>query len=301
MNNFFGFRLAAFALIAFGLVACSGNATYMSDGEQEQLQKYYQSSEQMHDKLLAQYTASGDTLSQELHLIYDALEPMQERMAGAHRQLLMRNQAQYRDNEQRMMSGKMGMHMQSHRVGEWYQQLQEVHQRLAQIHRRDAEQSWADMNEQMADKYRQMRAILPGLERPTEVPYNDKGNPEILNGQRLFVTNCASCHGTKGQGIKDVYPSVVDTKWVSGSPSIPMRILLHGLEGQLQVNGTEYSGYMPSFSARLSIAEMSAIVNFMRARSDSTLSPITQEQAIRIGQRYRSRTTPWTPDELQDP
>jgi len=255
--------------------------------------------QQMHDELRSRYVASGDSLPEELRILYDSMNDMYEQMAGAHSQLMIRNKRRDRKNERRMMSGEMGMHMQSHRTGEWYRQLQEMHERMARLHRRAGSKSWAKLNEQLAEKHQQMRSMLPGLDRPSEVPFNDKGRPEILNGQRLFATNCASCHGADGQGVPEVYPPIVGAKWITGPASIPIRILLHGMQGEIQVKGEGYNGYMPSFQSRLSIAEITAIVNFLRSKSDSTLTPITQDQAIEIGRRYRDRTMPWTADELQ--
>ena len=294
MNSVISFRFAGIVTVLSLIGACSsGEQTYLSEWEQTELQDTYQSTYERYEKLQSRYNSNSQSLSDDLQLLYDALWPMHEQMNSAYQQLLTRNQEQYRDNERRMMSGEMGMHMQSHRMGEWYQQLQEIHRRLAQIHDNQGQAAWAEINNQLAEQYQQMYEMLPGLERPTEVPFNDQGNPDILNGQQLYATNCASCHGMQGNGIEGVYPPVVNTDWVTGTPSIPLRVLLHGLEGQINVGGITYKANMPSFSARLSIAEMTAIVNFLRVRSDSSLTPVTQDQAIRIGRNYRNRVTPW--------
>jgi mono/diheme cytochrome c family protein len=301
MNSVISFRFAGIVTVLFLIGGCSsGEQTYLSEWEQTELQDTYQSKYERHEKLQSQYNSSSESLSNNLQLLYDALWPMHEQMNSAYQQLLTRNQEQYRDNERRMMSGEMGMHMQSHRMGEWYQQLQEIHRRLAQIHDNQGQAAWAEINNQLAEQYQQMYEMLPGLERPTEVPFNDQGNPDILNGQQLYATNCASCHGMQGNGIEGVYPPVVNTDWVTGTPSIPLRVLLHGLEGQINVGGITYKANMPSFSARLSIAEMTAIVNFLRVRSHSSLTPVNQDQAIRIGRNYRNRVTPWNADELRE-
>ncbi len=80
---------------------------------------------------------------------------------------------------------------------------------------------------------------------------------------------------------------------------MPVRILLNGLTGEIEVGGQTYQGVMPSFKARLSAAEIAAILNYLRSQSDGDLPDITQEEVVRIGKQYRDRTRAWQASELR--
>lgn len=56
---------------------------------------------------------------------------------------------------------------------------------------------------------------------------------------------------------------------------------------------------MPPFKARLSAAEIAAILNYLRSRSEGELPEITQNDVIRVVETYSKRTRLWSASELQ--
>ncbi len=61
-------------------------------------------------------------------------------------------------------------------------------------------------------------------------------------GRGLFESYCTACHGKSGEGIPNVAPPLVGSGWVNAADkSIPIRIVLDGLEGPLQVAGKPYA------------------------------------------------------------
>ena len=47
-----------------------------------------------------------------------------------------------------------------------------------------------------------------------------------------------------GQGSAGVYPPLAGSEWPVKEPSIPIRIVLHGLMGEIEVAGTKYNNVM---------------------------------------------------------
>lgn len=61
-------------------------------------------------------------------------------------------------------------------------------------------------------------------------------------GAKLFEENCASCHGEKGEGNKDLgAPNLTDAIWLHGS----------GIENVVDVVANSRAGVMPAWAARL--------------------------------------------------
>ena len=52
-------------------------------------------------------------------------------------------------------------------------------------------------------------------------------DPMVL-GKRQYDLVCAACHQPTGLGIEGVYPPLVGSDWVTGSPDRVIRILVHG-------------------------------------------------------------------------
>ncbi len=116
---------------------------------------------------------------------------------------------------------------------------------------------------------------------------------------KTYSQNCASCHGGNAEGVSGVFPPLVNSKWVTGDKSIPVRILLHGLQDEIDVQGQKYQGIMPSFKARLSAAGIVSILNYLRAQNQGEFPEITQDEVIRVQNNHAQRTSPWTASELQ--
>lgn len=66
-------------------------------------------------------------------------------------------------------------------------------------------------------------------------------------GKRLFVTMCATCHQAVGQGIANKYPPLAGSDFLNADKNQAIRILIHGKQGDIVVNGQKYDNVMPAF------------------------------------------------------
>ncbi|WP_441000478.1 c-type cytochrome [Fodinibius sp. SL11] len=292
-----GFYLVIVGLLVF-LSSCQmGGSGYMSEEQREELETAYDSLQSNYKKLLTNYEGAMDTLPSDLQSLYNQMQKMHDDMDVSHRQMMAGNMGRHMQGDNMMAEG-MGMHMQSHMTGEWYSQMMGMHEQMAQIHQRMGQQDMARINRHLSEEYGNMRKMIPGLDEPSEVPFNEEGDPALLNGENLYSQNCASCHGGNAEGVSGVFPPLVDSEWITSDKSVPIRILLHGLQGEIEVQEQEYQGSMPSFKARLSAAEIAAILNHLREESEGDQPNISQEDIIRISNTYSDRATPWNAEEL---
>ncbi|HEX9048787.1 MAG TPA: cytochrome c, partial [Verrucomicrobiae bacterium] len=69
----------------------------------------------------------------------------------------------------------------------------------------------------------------------------------IQLGKRLFTMMCATCHQAAGQGVASKYPPLAVSDFLNRDKNEAIRVLLHGRQGEISVNGITYNNTMPSF------------------------------------------------------
>lgn len=112
-----------------------------------------------------------------------------------------------------------------------------------------------------------------------------------VDGKVVYAANCVACHQGNGQGIPAAFPPLAGADWVLTDPQIPAQILLHGLQGPIEVAGQLYSGVMPSM-AHLSDEELAAVLNYIRTDWGNSASEITSDWLSEQRQRFVDRG-PW--------
>ncbi|MEX0994998.1 MAG: cytochrome c, partial [Balneolaceae bacterium] len=226
-----------------------GRSNYMTEEHRKELESAYDSLQSTYKTMMAEYKTTSDTLPADLQSLYTRMQNMHRQMDTNHRQMMANGMGRHMEGRG-MMSEEMGMRMQGHMTGEWYNQMMSMHRQMATMHDNRGQKQMADLNHRLSQMYNKMMQIIPGLNEPTDRPFNEKGDPSLLNGESLYTQNCASCHGNNAKGVSGVFPPLVNSKWVTEDKSIPIQILLHGLQGEVEVQGQTYQGVMPSFKAR---------------------------------------------------
>lgn len=118
----------------------------------------------------------------------------------------------------------------------------------------------------------------------------------IASGKKVF-NNCVACHQASGAGIPGVYPPLAGSDWVGKSPEILTRIVLHGLSGEIVVNGETYNNAMTAFS-NLSDKKIAAVLSYVRNSWGNQYPIITEEEVAAIRANAGSRSSPYTAGEL---
>jgi mono/diheme cytochrome c family protein len=118
-------------------------------------------------------------------------------------------------------------------------------------------------------------------------------------GQKLFTAHCVSCHQQSGAGIPGQYPPLVGSPWVVGEPAVTKRILLHGLDGPITVEGATYNGNMPAFGAKLKDAHIAAVLTYIRSAWGNEASAVAPESVAATRAATAGRTKSWSESELK--
>lgn len=120
------------------------------------------------------------------------------------------------------------------------------------------------------------------------------------DGEQLYNQMCSSCHGAEGQGTPGIFPPLVDTDWVTGPKGRVIRIVLHGLEGAIEVDGKTYSRPMPSWGGNLDDEEMAAVINHIRTSWGNEADTVAAEEVASVRAATEGRRDAWTPEDFEE-
>jgi mono/diheme cytochrome c family protein len=126
------------------------------------------------------------------------------------------------------------------------------------------------------------------------------GQAAAVDGRQLFTANCQACHQATGQGLPGVFPPLAGSEWVKGDAQLLTQIVLHGLNGKIDVRGVSYQGAMPAFGAQLGNAELAAVLSFIRSEWGNGAAAIDAPTVEAARQAFAERSQPWNgAEELQ--
>jgi mono/diheme cytochrome c family protein len=90
----------------------------------------------------------------------------------------------------------------------------------------------------------------------------------------------------------------VGSEWLLKDPETPIRTVLHGLQGAIEVKGTAYNNVMPEWGTRLSNEEIAAVLTHERSTWGNSAKEITADTVDKVRKDTANRTAPWTAEEL---
>jgi len=71
---------------------------------------------------------------------------------------------------------------------------------------------------------------------------------QVKAGQVLFAGTCSTCHQANGEGLQGVFPPLAKSDFIAADPKRVAKIITHGLQGPIKVNGHDYTSVMPPMS-----------------------------------------------------
>lgn len=98
-----------------------------------------------------------------------------------------------------------------------------------------------------------------------------------VNGQKLYVTHCQSCHGSKGEGLGMLYPPLTDTAYLQRNRGKLACIVKNGMTDPIEINGKTYEGNMPG-NPRLTNIDIAYILTYITTTFGNSTETYTQEE-----------------------
>jgi len=120
------------------------------------------------------------------------------------------------------------------------------------------------------------------------------------DGGQIYTSKCAACHQATGVGVAGVFPPLAASEWVTGRQEVIVQILLHGINGPIEVRDVAYNGLMPQWKT-LRDDEIAAVTTYIRANFGNRASPIDAAFVAAERAKTADRTVPWSGgEELED-
>ncbi|MBL9216759.1 MAG: cytochrome c, partial [Opitutaceae bacterium] len=95
-----------------------------------------------------------------------------------------------------------------------------------------------------------------------------------------------------------VYPPLVGSEWVTGSEERLIRIVLHGLNGPITVEGKEYNNVMAPLGGVLKDDQIANVLSYVRATWGNAAPEVQPETVAKVRSETAGRTSFWTAPEL---
>lgn len=137
-----------------------------------------------------------------------------------------------------------------------------------------------------------------GEEAPKEVAAAPAGQ---ASGEALYQ-RCVTCHQANGQGTPGAFPPLAGSEFANASnPAVPIRVLLHGLQGPITVKGTQYNSVMPAYGTGVEMSddEIAAVLTYVRQSWGNASGAVKAEDVARERAAARTATGPATAEELK--
>ena len=123
-------------------------------------------------------------------------------------------------------------------------------------------------------------------------------------GEGVFQTLCAACHGLDGKGMPMVgaapgvmlAPALAGSRTVLGWREGPIHVLMQGLSGD--IDGKKYEGQMISMATN-DDAWIASVLSYVRNTFGNRAGFVTPQQVARLRAATKDRTQPWTVAELR--
>ncbi len=131
------------------------------------------------------------------------------------------------------------------------------------------------------------------------------GGPNPIDAGRdvYMAAGCVACHQPNGTGNPaNGCPPLAKSDWVlAEGPSRLIRIVLHGAQGPITVNGQPWNGNMTPFGGSLSDEQIAHVLTFVRQSPEwgNAASEVTPEMVKAVREKESSRAAQWTAGELE--
>ncbi len=132
---------------------------------------------------------------------------------------------------------------------------------------------------------------------------------QISSGKEIYTKvgpgggGCVSCHQPTGLGLPGAFPPLADSDWVLGDKERIIKISMHGLMGEIEVNGDKYNGVMIAPGVppgSLTDQQIADVLTYIRNDWGNSASAVSPEEVANVRDfvKDRGQMQMWTAAEL---
>jgi mono/diheme cytochrome c family protein len=122
---------------------------------------------------------------------------------------------------------------------------------------------------------------------------------QAQDGGQLYTLYCSACHGADGKGATGgTFPPLAGSDWVLGDAARAVKIVLHGLHGEVEVDGRKFNLEMPPQGGVLPDDQIAAILTYARSTWGNQADAVTADFVKAMRDATADRKGPWTGPEI---
>jgi mono/diheme cytochrome c family protein len=137
----------------------------------------------------------------------------------------------------------------------------------------------------------------PGVEIEEARELSEEEASLYAHGADLFMGICAGCHQPSGRGEDGKGPPLRRSPYVLGEEGWLVRVLMHGLGGEIKVMGKTWNQEMPALAG--SDRDIAAVLTYIRREWGHTAEPVSEETVAGVRAASGDRQHSWTVEELK--
>ena len=131
--------------------------------------------------------------------------------------------------------------------------------------------------------------------KPVEV--KKEAPPAARSGEEVYAQVCVTCHQATGQGLAGAFPPLAGSDWMAKSNEVLIKIVLHGLMGEIEVSGQKYNSVMAPWGTQLNDQEIANVLTHVRSSWGNTGAAVTAEEVKTVRDANQGHA-PWTAADL---
>jgi mono/diheme cytochrome c family protein len=100
-------------------------------------------------------------------------------------------------------------------------------------------------------------------------------------GKKVYEATCLPCHQANGSGVPNLNPPLKQTKWVLGDKPTLIRVLLNGMDEEIEIDGAYFENTMPAQSA-LNDEQIADVLTYVRNSFGNKAAAITPAEVKKV-------------------
>lgn len=120
-------------------------------------------------------------------------------------------------------------------------------------------------------------AVKESSEETAQATQPMDGHP----GKKVYNMACMPCHQADGNGVPGMHPPLKGTDRVNGEKARLIRIVMEGIEGEIEVNGETYNSVMAPLSY-LKPQQVADVLTYVRNSFGNNASEVTVEEVEEV-------------------
>ena len=98
----------------------------------------------------------------------------------------------------------------------------------------------------------------------------------IERGKKIYADQCLVCHQANGLGVQNMNPPLSKTKWVLGDKNQLIKIVLKGMNTEVEINGDVYHNVMPPHETTMTDQQIADVLTYVRNNFGNKAKAITE-------------------------